>query len=159
MDNVKLFRIDYRLLHWQTGVLWQQAIGATMILVVGDEIANSPMRKSTIKMAAPKTVRTEIVTVQKAADFLNGPKAGRFIIELLVENTTDALELVQKVPTLRSVNAALMKTMPGKRLLTKYLAVSDQDIENLKKMMELGVSVECYTVPGEKAVNITKYIG
>ena len=158
MENVKLFRIDYRLLHWQTGVLWQQAINATMILVVGDAVAGNKVQVGAIKMAAPKTVRTEIVSVDKAVAFLNGPKASRFVIELIVENTQDALELVKRVPGLRNVNAALMKTLPGKRLLTKYLAVDEKDIENFKEMIELGATVECYTVPGEKSVNITKYI-
>ena len=158
MENVKLFRIDYRLLHWQTGVLWQQAINATMIQVVGDAVAGNKVQVGAIKMAAPKTVRTEIVSVDKAVAFLNGPKASRFVIELIVENTQDALELVKRVPGLRNVNAALMKTLPGKRLLTKYLAVDEKDIENFKEMIELGATVECYTVPGEKAVNITKYI-
>ena len=153
-----MFRIDYRLLHWQTGVLWQQAINATMILVVGDAVAGNKVQVGAIKMAAPKTVRTEIVSVDKAVAFLNGPKASRFVIELIVENTQDALELVKRVPGLRNVNAALMKTLPGKRLLTKYLAVDEKDIENFKEMIELGATVECYTVPGEKAVNITKYI-
>lgn len=115
-------------------------------------------RISAIKMAAPKTVRTEIVSMDKAVAFLNGPKASKFVIELIVENTKDALELVRRVPGLRNVNAALMKTLPGKRLLTKYLAVDDKDVENFKEMIELGAKVECYTVPGEKAVDITKYI-
>ena len=158
MENVKLFRIDYRLLHWQTGVLWQQATNATMILVVGDAVAGNKVQVSAIKMAAPKTVRTEIVSMDKAVAFLNGPKASKFVIELIVENTKDALELVRRVPGLRNVNAALMKTLPGKRLLTKYLAVDDKDVENFKGMIELGAKVECYTVPGEKAVDITKYI-
>ena len=158
MENVKLFRIDYRLLHWQTGVLWQQATNATMILVVGDAVAGNKVQVSAIKMAAPKTVRTEIVSMDKAVAFLNGPKASKFVIELIVENTKDALELVRRVPGLRNVNAALMKTFPGKRLLTKYLAVDDKDVENFKEMIELGAKVECYTVPGEKAVDITKYI-
>ena len=158
MENVKLFRIDYRLLHWQTGVLWQQATNATMILVVGDAVAGNKVQVSAIKMAAPKTVRTEIVSMDKAVAFLNGPKASKFVIELIVENTKDALELVRRVPGLRNVNAALMKTLPGKRLLTKYLAVDDKDVENFKEMIELGAKAECYTVPGEKAVDITKYI-
>ena len=158
MENVKLFRIDYRLLHWQTGVLWQQATNATMILVVGDAVAGNKVQVSAIKMAAPKTVRTEIVSMDKAVAFLNGPKASKFVIELIVENKKDALELVRRVPGLRNVNAALMKTLPGKRLLTKYLAVDDKDVENFKEMIELGAKVECYTVPGEKAVDITKYI-
>ena len=44
MDNVKLFRIDYRLLHWQTGVLWVQKLKANMILVAGDKVAADDMR-------------------------------------------------------------------------------------------------------------------
>lgn len=138
--------------------LWQQATNATMILVVGDAVAGNKVQVSAIKMAAPKTVRTEIVSMDKAVAFLNGPKASKFVIELIVENTKDALELVRRVPGLRNVNAALMKTLPGKRLLTKYLAVDDKDVENFKEMIELGAKVECYTVPGEKAVDITKYI-
>ena len=129
-----------------------------MILVVGDAVAGNKVQVSAIKMAAPKTVRTEIVSMDKAVAFLNGPKASKFVIELIVENTKDALELVRRVPGLRNVNAALMKTLPGKRLLTKYLAVDDKDVENFKEMIELGAKVECYTVPGEKAVDITKYI-
>ena len=66
--------------------------------------------------------------------------------------------LAEQVPYLRSLNAALMKTEPGKKLLTKYLAVSDQDIENFKKMLDMGVEIGCYTVPTEKSVNITKYL-
>ena len=127
-------------------------------LVVGDAVAGNKVQVSAIKMAAPKTVRTEIVSMDKAVAFLNGPKASKFVIELIVENTKDALELVRRVPGLRTVNAALMKTLPGKRLLTKYLAVDDKDVENFKEMIELGAKVECYTVPGEKAVDITKYI-
>lgn len=135
-----------------------RATNATMILVVGDAVAGNKVQVSAIKMAAPKTVRTEIVSMDKAVAFLNGPKASKFVIELIVENTKDALELVRRVPGLRNVNAALMKTLPGKRLLTKYLAVDDKDVENFKEMIELGAKVECYTVPGEKAVDITKYI-
>ena len=50
MDNVKLFRIDYRLLHWQTGVLWVQKLKANMILVAGDKVAADDMRKNLIKL-------------------------------------------------------------------------------------------------------------
>ena len=158
MDNVKLFRIDYRLLHWQTGVLWVQKLKANMILVAGDKVAAYDMRRNLIKLAAPKSVKTRIVPIAEAAAFLNSENVKKYSIELLVETTDDALALAEQVPYLRSLNAALMKTEPGKKLLTKYLAVSDQDIENFKKMLDMGVEIGCYTVPTEKSVNITKYL-
>ena len=102
MDNVKLFRIDYRLLHWQTGVLWVQKLKANMILVAGDKVAADDMRRNLIKLAAPKSVKTRIVPIAEAAAFLNS--------------------------------------------------------ENVKKMLDMGVEIGCYTVPTEKSVNITKYL-
>lgn len=158
MDNVKLFRIDYRLLHWQTGVLWVQKLDVNMILVAGDAVAKDEMRKNLIKLAAPKSVKTCVVSTDKAAEFLNSANAQKYSIELLVETTDDALALATAVPGLRDLNAALMKTEPGKKMMTKYLAVDDHDIENFEKMIDMGVDVKCYTIPTEKPVNITKYL-
>lgn len=158
MDYVKLFRIDYRLLHWQTGVLWVQKLKANMILVAGDAIAADNMRKDLIELAAPKSVKTRVVSIADAVAFLNSDNVKKYNIELLVETTDDALALVRQVPYLRKLNAALMKTEPGKKLLTKYLAVSEQDIENFRVMLDMGVEIECYTVPTEKTVNIIKYL-
>ena len=123
MDNVKLFRIDYRLLHWQTGVLWVQKLKANMILVAGDKVAADDMRKNLIKLAAPKSVKTRIVPIAEAAAFLNSENVKKYSIELLVETTDDALALAEQVPYLRSLNAALMKTEPGKKLLTRILRI------------------------------------
>jgi len=158
MDNIKLFRIDYRLLHWQTGVLWIQKTKANMILVAGDEVAGDEMRKGLIKISAPKTVTTKILSIDEAVAFITSEEGKKFQIELLVDNTADALALIERIPGLDKVNAALMKTAPGKKLLTKYLAVDEKDIDNFKKMIAAGATVECFTVPDEKAVNITKYI-
>ena len=159
MDNVKLFRIDYRLLHWQTGVLWVQKLGADTILVAGDVIAKDEMRKNLIKLAAPKNLTTLILNNKDAVEYLNSEEAKTKKIELLVESTDDALYLVQNVDYLRSLNAALMKTAPGKKIVTKYLALDPNDVDNFNKMLELGVDIQCFTIPTEKKVDIKKYIG
>lgn len=158
MENVKLFRIDYRLLHWQTGVLWVQKLGANMILVVGDVIAKDDMRKNLVKLAAPKSLKTLVLNNEEAIEFLQSEEAEKYTIELLVESTYDALTLVKGVSSLRNLNAALMKTAPGKKMVSKYLSVGEEDIQNFKEMLDLGVAIECYTVPTEKAVDIRKYI-
>ena len=69
MDNVKLFRIDYRLLHWQTGVLWVQKLKANMILVAGDKVAADDMRRNLIKLAAPKSVKTRMMPLRWQSRF------------------------------------------------------------------------------------------
>lgn len=44
---------------------------------------------------------------------------------------------------------ALMKTLPGKRLLTKYLAVDDKDVENFKEMIDWERSGMLYSSGGK----------
>ena len=129
-----------------------------MILIVGNTIAKDEMRKNLVKLAAPKNITTKILDNSEAIAFLNSDEANTFKVELLVENTEDALALVKGIPSLRKLNAGLMKTVPVKKMISKYLAVSAQDIENFKEMLELGVEIGCYTVPTEKAVDIRKYI-
>ena len=158
MENVKLFRIDYRLLHWQTGVLWVQKLGASMILVAGDVIAKDEMRKNLVKLAAPKNLKTLVLSNEEAISFLNSEESKGFSIELLVESTDDALALCNGIPSLRTLNAALMKTAPGKKMVSKYLALGEQDINNFHAMLELGVEIGCYSVPTEKSIDIRKYL-
>lgn len=158
MDNVKLFRIDYRLMHYQTSVLFVNKLNINLIIVAGDGVANDTMRKNILKMAAPSGVKFRVFPIEETVRFLNSEAVKKYSVELLVENTDDALALVEKVPYLRELNAGIMKSEKGKRLLTKYLAIDDHDIENFKKMIDMGVDIECYTVPTEAAVNITKYL-
>ena len=77
---------------------------------------------------------------------------------MLVERTDDALALVKGIPELNELNAALMKSAPGKKMVSKYLALDESDIRNFKEMLELGVKIGCYTVPTEKAIDIRKHI-
>ena len=74
-------RQDYRLLHWQTGVLWVQKLKANMILVAGDKVAADDMRKNLIKLAAPKSVKTRIVPIAEAAAFLTSENVKKYSIE------------------------------------------------------------------------------
>lgn len=158
MKNVKLFRIDYRLLHWQTGVLWVQKLGVNMILIAGDVVAKDDMRKNLVKLAAPKNLKALVLNNEDAIQFLRSEEAKLYTIELLVESTDDALTLIQSLPELRTLNAALMKTSPGKKMVSKYLAVDENDIKNFNEMLKMNVAVGCYTVPTEKSVDIQKYI-
>ena len=156
--SVALFRIDYRLLHWQTGVLWAKKLNADTILVAGDAVAGNDMRRKLVLFSAPADVDTRVLSLAETAAYLNSPEAAPHTVELLVESTDDALALVQQVPALRSVNAALMKTLPSKKLLTKYLAADAHDLDNFRAMLALGARVECYTVPTETPVSIEKYL-
>ncbi len=45
--NILLTRIDNRLVHGQVGITWTSTIGANLLVVVDDVVANDDIRKRT----------------------------------------------------------------------------------------------------------------
>ena len=54
---IALFRIDYRLLHFQTASVWPNKIGADTIVIANDAIVKDQMQIGLIKMIAPKGIK------------------------------------------------------------------------------------------------------
>ena len=52
MKNIMLTRIDNRLVHGQIVGIWAGAVGANLLVVVDDDVANSDMEKGIMKIAA-----------------------------------------------------------------------------------------------------------
>lgn len=50
--NILLTRIDNRLVHGQVGVTWTSTIGANLLIVVDDEVANDDIQQKLMGMTA-----------------------------------------------------------------------------------------------------------
>lgn len=57
---IKITRVDERLVHGQVAFAWTNSLGADCILVVNDEAAADKLRATTLKLAAPRTMNTNI---------------------------------------------------------------------------------------------------
>lgn len=54
--DIRLARIDDRLIHGQVTTAWSKQMDINRILVISDEAANNPMRKILLKQAAPQVL-------------------------------------------------------------------------------------------------------
>lgn len=52
MPNILLARIDNRLIHGQAGVTWTKTLGANLLLVANDAVANGPMQQKLMTVTA-----------------------------------------------------------------------------------------------------------
>lgn len=68
-------RIDGRLIHGQVANLWTTKLNISRIMVVDDEIVDSSLEKTALKLATPAGVKLSILTVEKAA---NNILAGKY---------------------------------------------------------------------------------
>lgn len=155
---VVFFRLDFRLLHYQTAQVWPPKVGANEILVANDGVFKDTLRTSLMKMAAPRSCAFKVMAVEDAAAYLNSAESSAKKIELLVESTEDALRLAQAVSELRTLNAGLMKGGEGKKLVCPSLAFAEEDYQNFQKLLDMGMTVESYVTPDDRHVPIANYL-
>ena len=66
-ENIVNTRIDERLIHGQVAGIWSTSLGTQRIIVANDEAASDPLQKSSLRMAAPSTMRLSVLPVETAA--------------------------------------------------------------------------------------------
>lgn len=144
---VKLLRIDDRLLHGQVAFAWTKSLGVDAIIVANDDVVKDDLIKMSIKMAAPPDVKLAIRSIDDAVKLVEHPKTKDMSIFIVVKNTRDALRLAERVQMIQHINVGGIKKEDGKQMLTRAVFVSDEDIQVINKLLEMGKEVEIRQVP------------
>ena len=155
MPNIVLTRVDNRLVHGQVATQWCGAVGANLILVANDEVADNKLRQSLMDMAAPSYAATRYWTIQKTIESIRKASDKQKIF-IVCENPTDALRLVEGGVPLKKVSIGHMSMTEGKRQVTDSVAVDDKDVAAFAKLRALGVELEIRRVPVEAPEDIEK---
>ncbi|MGO2082634.1 PTS N-acetylgalactosamine transporter subunit IIB [Vagococcus sp.] len=156
MANILLTRIDNRLIHGQVATQWCGTIGANLILVANDKVANDKTRQGLMDMAAPTGVATRYFSLQKTIDIIH-KAADRQKIFIVVDSPEDALKLVEGgVTDIKKVNIGNMHMAEGKRQVATTVAVDEADVAAFKKLEEHGVKLEIQRVPSTAVEDISK---
>ena len=66
MSEIKLARVDFRLMHGQVVTTWIQQVSADAILIVDDKLASDKFLAQVFLMAAPPGVQISIKSIKKA---------------------------------------------------------------------------------------------
>lgn len=72
--DVRLARIDSRLLHGQVATAWTKSVQPNRIIVVSDGVAKDELRKTLLVQAAPVGVKVNVVPIQKLVDVWDDPR-------------------------------------------------------------------------------------
>ncbi|MBP9484240.1 MAG: PTS N-acetylgalactosamine transporter subunit IIB [Negativicutes bacterium] len=157
MPNILLTRIDNRLIHGQVGMTWTNSIGANLVLVANDQVAEDTVQQNLMDMAVPPTVDTRYFTLQKTIDII-GRAAEDQLIFIVVKTPQDALTLVEGGVPIKKINIGNLHYSEGKTQITNTVSIDDEDRKSFKKLMEHGVQLEIRGVPTESATDINKYL-
>ncbi|MGO1371807.1 MAG: PTS N-acetylgalactosamine transporter subunit IIB [Senegalia sp. (in: firmicutes)] len=149
MANILLTRIDNRLVHGQVGVTWTSFLGANLVLVANDKVAQDEVRQNLMDMVLPDTVQTRFFTLQKTIDVIH-KAADRQKIFIVVETPQDVLTLVKGGVPIKEVNIGNMHYAEGKEQLSSTISVDEDDKKTFRELNELGVTFDMRKVPDDK---------
>jgi len=151
---IKLTRIDDRLVHGQVAFTWVPSLGVDCLVVANDKVAKDDFLKMTMNLAKPPSARLLILTVENAGVFLTDPKSRNLKVMLLVSSIIDASELANSLPEIHSVNFGGIRMKEGAKLISKAIAVCEEELPVINKMLEKGLELEIRQVPTDKKVMI-----
>jgi fructoselysine and glucoselysine-specific PTS system IIB component len=144
---IKLVRIDDRLVHGQVAFTWIPALGADCLLIANDKVAADEFMKMTLNLAKPPGTRLLIKSVEAAATFLNDEKSKNAKVLVLINSVKDAAALADSVPSITSVNFGGLRSKEGSKLISKAIAVNDDDLAIIKDLLVKGIELEVRQVP------------
>ena len=146
MPNILLTRIDNRLIHGQVATQWCGVLGANLLLVANDAVANDEFRQGLMNMAAPAYAQTRFFSIQKTIDIIGKASPAQKIF-IICENPQDVLKLVEGGVPIKKLNIGNMHMADGKRQVATTVAVDENDVAAFKKLQELGVELSIQRVP------------
>lgn len=69
--EIRLARIDDRLIHGQVATVWTKETQVERIIVISDDVAKDEVRKTLLTQVAPPGVKASVVDVQKGIRVYN----------------------------------------------------------------------------------------
>ncbi|WP_251867616.1 PTS mannose/fructose/sorbose transporter subunit IIAB [Enterococcus malodoratus] len=154
--NIINTRIDERLIHGQVAGIWTTSLNVQRIIVVNDEAASDPLQKTSLRMAAPTSMRLSVLSVENAVKYIQAGKYGNQRIFLLFKNPTDVLDYLEAGGQLDSVNVGNMSYKEGAIEVTKSIQVMEQEVTVFEKIADKNVKLTAQLVPNEPAIDFMK---
>lgn len=147
---ITLLRVDHRLLHGQVAFSWTQYVGADCILIANDNVPEDELRKTTIKLAKPPSVKLVIKNINDAIESIKSGVTDKYHLFIVVESVNDAWRIASAVEGIKSINLGGIKAKEGSKNISKAINLLPEEIEQLQQMVGKGVEVEIRQVPNDR---------
>ncbi|MFO8068373.1 MAG: PTS sugar transporter subunit IIB [Alkalibacterium sp.] len=152
--DIRLIRIDDRLIHGQVATTWSKSSGISRIIVVSDEVACNPLQKILLTQAAPPEVKSHVVSVSKLKEIVEHPLLHDVKVMLLFTNPIDVMRVHRYGLIFDSINIGGMKFTEGKQMATHFVSVDQSDIDAFKYLDDKGIELEIRKVPSDRKQNL-----
>jgi PTS system mannose-specific IIB component len=143
---VILIRVDDRLLHGQIICSWVPFIKADSLVVASDEAASDSLVSEIISACGCSELSVRVKSVADTVAYLNGGGASERVM-LVVGELRDAMRLYELGMKFSSINLGNIHHEDDGRAITPSIIVNGEDEAVLRRLRDLGVSIEIRDIP------------
>lgn len=152
---IVLFRVDERLIHGQVVVGWGTTLHPQLIVVVDDELADSPWEQELYVLGVPVQMEASFTSVADAQGRLAEWQRAPTRIIVLTRDVRSMRRLLEGAPLPGAeVNIGGLHFAPGRRAVLPYVYLSDDERAEIVRLAEQGVDVSARDLPGARRVDL-----
>ncbi|QIQ21697.1 PTS sugar transporter subunit IIB [Zophobihabitans entericus] len=160
MKNIKLVRVDFRLIHGQVITKWKNIIAANQIIIVDDKLAKDPFLSDIYVMAAPPDVAVHVLPED---DFVAKVQQGTFDdgssnVLILFKSIGNVRRIVEKGVPFSELQIGGLGGGENRKTVVTGVSIDTNDLEDLKFMQSKNVNVHFQVTPEEAKVGLDKAI-
>ncbi|WP_440896529.1 PTS system mannose/fructose/N-acetylgalactosamine-transporter subunit IIB [Amphibacillus sp. Q70] len=156
MREVKLIRIDERLIHGQIVTTWTKASSCNTIVVADDKAANDPLSETLFKLALPRGVKLKVLKLDDVQNYLN--QSGDEKILFIVGNLDSLSKLVDLGMDIKEVNVGNISQATGKKQYYKSIFLNESDLFLIDELLNKGIDLFVQVVPSDSKIPIQKLL-
>lgn len=153
MADIKVARVDFRLVHGQVITKWIKYYPVNRIVVVDDALANDDFMKEIYEMAVPKGTKFKVVTLNEAKKALAQLDETVFLLFKDVKTCAKAVELGMRFSFL------VIGGVPGgdgRKVISDGICLSSEEMDQLEEVQKEIPEIVFKGIPEEATITLRK---
>lgn len=158
MKNIKLTRIDDRLIHGQVVAFWMKEHPIDKILIIDDLLSKDIFMSRIYKAAAPAGAEVLLLNRQEGLAFLKQEpieKEGIFLIVKVPERVEELIDTGIEIP---QVILGGMGARNDRKTFNRNVSASKTEIECFSRILTKGTQIVYQMIPSDKPIPIQNFI-
>lgn len=153
MADIKVARIDFRLIHGQVITKWIKYYPVDMIVIVDDALGSDDFMIEIFKMAVPKGIKFKVIPGKDAAKVLDSIHAKVF---LLFKNVETCAKAVLDGAEFDFLVVGGVPGEGGRRFISDGIYLSPAEFQSLEEINKIVPEIIFKSIPEETAVTMEK---
>lgn len=158
MSEIKLTRVDFRLMHGQVVTNWIKQVSADSILIVDDELANDKFLAQVFLMAAPPGIKVAIRSVEAATKgFLNKVYKGKKML-VLFKSVDSVHKAVMAGFPIETLQIGGLGSGTNKVMISNELSIDAEEAQKLKEIASKNIEVNFQVTPKDPKISLKEVL-